>query len=158
MMNKQQDKLIKEVSRVMQEEGYSQSQLANFAGCSSSMVGMALSGKSNLKEERWRMICENIGLDYDSIVSEEHPPVSAKETDAAAIVQQSKDSCCDTAAGACNVDTIVITDKERKLCGLLGGYLLAKLEADIRIGMEMPITEVYALLRAADQMGCIAKG
>lgn len=40
-----------------------------FAGCTGAMVGNALNGKFNMSEEKWRMVCERLGLDYDGILA-----------------------------------------------------------------------------------------
>lgn len=69
-MNKQQwTNLAEAVNRAAVARGLTRKQLAMFAGCTGAMVGNALNGKFNMSEEKWRMVCERLMLDYDGILA-----------------------------------------------------------------------------------------
>ena len=69
-MNKQQwTHLAEAVNRAAVARGLTRKQLAMFAGCTGAMVGNALNGKFNMSEEKWRMVCERLMLDYDGIMA-----------------------------------------------------------------------------------------
>lgn len=69
-MNKQQwTHLAEAVTRAAVARGLTRKQLAMFAGCTGATAGNALNGKFNMSEEKWRMVCERLGLDYDGILA-----------------------------------------------------------------------------------------
>ena len=56
------------VMAAMAEQQISQNTLARKCGVGQSMISAAFLDKYELKEEKWRLICEALGLDYDAIV------------------------------------------------------------------------------------------
>lgn len=57
------------VDRAAVARGLTRKQLGMYAGCTGATIGNALNGKFNMGEERWRMVCERLELDYDGIVA-----------------------------------------------------------------------------------------
>ena len=66
-------RLASAVADAMLSKGCSTKSVAVFAGCSPSVISNALSGKYDMREERWRLVCENLGLDYDEIIKDPEP-------------------------------------------------------------------------------------
>lgn len=52
----------------MNVSGCTQKELATKIGITPAMLSMAMSEKTMMKEERWRMLCELLDLDYDEIM------------------------------------------------------------------------------------------
>ena len=69
-MSNKQARLISAVADAMLSQGFSQSNLARTSGVAQSMISAALLGKYDLKEEKWRLMCEALALDYDDIIAE----------------------------------------------------------------------------------------
>lgn len=77
-------KLRNVVQMALETRGYTQKELAAKIGITASMISAALAGKAQMKEERWRMACELLGLDYDEIMGYKVPvetiaPAEAEE-------------------------------------------------------------------------------
>ena len=69
-MSSKHEKLVAAVSDAMAAQGFTQKQVANMGGCAASMISQALNQGVTLKDERWKMICEGLGLNYDDIVAD----------------------------------------------------------------------------------------
>lgn len=67
-MSNKQARLICAVKDAMEAKGIKASELARACGCTPSMISMALSGKSPMRDERWRICCEILDIDYDEII------------------------------------------------------------------------------------------
>lgn len=68
-MGNKQAALIAEVKSAMDDQGVTMTELARVSGSSLSGMSNALAGRSQMREERWRICCEHLGLDYDEIVN-----------------------------------------------------------------------------------------
>ena len=69
-MSHKQARLITAVRDAMENKGIRIADLARACGCTSSLISTAMSGKGQMREERWRMCCEYLGLDYEEIVAD----------------------------------------------------------------------------------------
>lgn len=59
--------------------GYTQKEVAAKINITEGALSMALKGKTGMREERWRMVCEMLGLDFDELMGYKEP--SAPEAD-----------------------------------------------------------------------------
>lgn len=69
-MSNKQARLIAAVKDAMEARGVKAAELARVCGCSASMISTAMSGKGQMRDERWRLCCEHLKLDYDEIVAD----------------------------------------------------------------------------------------
>ena len=72
-----QTRLVAILRDAMTAQGITQSELARHVGTSAGVISTAFSGKSQMREERWKMACEFCGVDYDKIMDREITPQSA---------------------------------------------------------------------------------
>lgn len=79
MVSTKQARLISAVADAMLAQNFSQGNLARASGVSQSMISAALCGKYNLKEEKWRLICETLALDYDQVIADPEPEEKESE-------------------------------------------------------------------------------
>lgn len=137
-----QARLIAAIRDAQEDQGVTGTELSRRAGTSQSVISQALGGKANMNEEKWRMCCEALGLDYDDIVAGLAPQTATPDPEPAAEVQQTDPVRCGVAA------------LEEKTCDPLGDsplvarYLTGKLREDITRGTEMSLEDLYTLLRA----------
>lgn len=135
------EKLCTAVQEAMAAQNFTQKQVATFAGISSSMISTAFNQGIPLKEERWRMICEGLALDYDAIVD-----------DTSALDDTEAPAAAPSGGGE---DTVNLKDETPELVAkdtenhTVGRYLLKHLEEDVRHGTDMPLIELRDLLNAA---------
>ena len=69
-MSSKHARLVAAVADAMAAQGFTQKQVATMAGCTQSMLSQALNQGMTLKDERWKLICEGLGLDYDEIIAD----------------------------------------------------------------------------------------
>lgn len=72
-MSSKQAKLVAAIGDAMRAQGFSQNNLARTSGVSQSMISAALRGEYDLKEEKWRLLCETLALDYECIIAGPDP-------------------------------------------------------------------------------------
>lgn len=107
------------------------------SGVSQSMISAALCGKYDLKEEKWRMICETLALDYDVIIADPEP---IHDTPAAPVQEDPAEPVEDPA------EAPDIKDDEKHVMDIVARYLARKLAEDIRAGTDLGLDELYHLL------------
>lgn len=78
-MSNKQARLVAAVADTMAAKSISQSTLARKSGVAQSMISAAILGKYDLKEEKWRLICEALELDYDDIIADAEPSETEEE-------------------------------------------------------------------------------
>lgn len=138
-MTEKQNRLIRAIREAQAAGGYQQKQLAAMAGTSPGTLSSSLSGNGTMSEEKWRLLCEGLALDYDAIVAEENPQrfnhgIPAEEEQPATTAE-------DVYINA----EIVRADLARETC-IVAKYLAGKLREDLSKGTEMPLEDVYTLL------------
>lgn len=101
------------------------------------MISAALLGKYDLKEEKWRLICEALAIDYDIIVSGPEP---IHDTPAAPMQEDIEEPAEDTE------EAPGINDDEKHVMDIVARYLARKLAEDIRTGTDLGLDELYHLL------------
>lgn len=149
-MSSKQARLVAAISDAMAAQKFGQNNLARASGVAQSMISAALQGKYDLKEEKWRLLCEALALDYDEIISDPETahaameqateePSAADESprEAAAAVQQQEAPCCGNA---------VPCEPVKIGGGIVAEYLESKLQEDLRAGTEMPLEALHVLL------------
>lgn len=65
MTRYQQQVLTDAIRTAAENQGIKQAELARVAGTSAGNVSYAMACKSNMSEEKWRLICEHVGVDFD---------------------------------------------------------------------------------------------
>lgn len=69
-MSTKQARLVAAITDAMEAKMISQNTLGRKSGVAQSMISAAILGKYDLKEEKWRLICEALELDYDDIIAD----------------------------------------------------------------------------------------
>lgn len=130
-------RLAAAVADAMAAQNFSQNNLSRVSGVGQSMISAALLGKYDLKEEKWRMICEALALDYDGIIADPEPeriPVEDPSDPADDIVEPAEEE----------IDHM--DDEEKHVLELAGRYMAAKLREDISRGTDMSLEDLFHLL------------
>lgn len=134
-------RLAASVQIAMQQQSFTQANLSRVSGVGQSMISAALLGKYDLKEEKWRLICEALAIDYDTIVSGPEPE---RDTPAAPVQDDSTETVEDPVEDPAE-DPDVNAD-EKHVMDIVARYLARKLAEDIRAGTDMGLDELYHLL------------
>lgn len=77
-MSTKQARLVAAITDAMEAQMISQNTLGRKSGVAQSMISAAILGKYDLKEEKWRLICEALELDYDEIIADPEPSEPAE--------------------------------------------------------------------------------
>lgn len=140
-MSNKQIRLISAVKDAMERRGVNGAELARHLGVTNSMVSIALAGKSSLREERWKMACEYLNIDYDDIVN-----------DLPGVSQDSEEDNDGKHAMANDIPsqlaTSAETEKLRSDNMILAAYAKKHLSEDIKNGMDIGIWDLRILLNA----------
>lgn len=72
-MTKKHARLASAVADAMLAQGFTQKQVATAAGITQSALSSAIAGRYDIKEENWKMICENLGLCYEDVIADPEP-------------------------------------------------------------------------------------
>lgn len=67
------EELVRRIREAIQTQGLLQKDIASHCGMTPAMLSCALSGKSNMREERWRLACEYCGIDFDAVMGYKKP-------------------------------------------------------------------------------------
>lgn len=152
-MSGKQERLAAAVRTEMEKRGVSQSYLMRRTGIPQSTISAILLGKYDVNEEKWRMICEELDLDYDAIVAEAVPlpaddpeEIPCDATPIASSVAQTEEPSCEIPTS----DEAQAQDKGQ--AALVAEYLAAKLKEDIVRGTDMALETLYALLTHVKDM------
>ena len=129
-MSTKQARLIAAVRDAMEAQGVKGVDLARATGHSAGTISMAISGKGQIRDEKWRLICEHLHLDYDEIVSD--LPAQAEDTDAG--------------EQATKTDTPSPREDYEMFC--LAAYARKCLEEDIKRGIDISFGNLRALVLA----------
>lgn len=79
-MRNKHERLVSAVTDAREAQGLTWKQVAMFAGVSQGTISAVVNQGYQLKDERWKMICEHMGLDYEAIVSDDEQIIS-EDTD-----------------------------------------------------------------------------
>ena len=158
-MSSKHARLVAAVVDAMEAQGFTQKQVATMGGCTQSMLSQAINQGVTMKDERWRLICEGLGLDYDEIVSdltaererftlrEETPVVKAEDHQAAPVENCGRDTEVPLSDAHATED-----DEAARANRVLTSYLAGHLKEDVRKGMDIPLEDLYILLDTCKKM------
>ena len=157
-MTKKHARLAAAVNDAMLAKDLTQRQLAAMIGIPASALGNALSGKYDMREERWRMACEALGLSYDDLIADpvEDPVLIAPVDELASAVSEDsrdgEDVPVPPVIESAEDEPLELNADERRVLDVTSRYLVRKLKEDIRKGMEMPLDDLYILLDVCKKM------
>lgn len=157
-------RLASAVADAMLAQGFTQKQVATVAGITQSALCQALSGKYDIKEERWRMICENLGLCYEDVIADPvEDPVLIEPVDelAGAVSEDSRDGAdvpVPPVIESAEDEPLELNADERRVLDVTSRYLVRHLKEDIRKGMDISLEDLYLLLDACKNMQRVVKG
>lgn len=120
------------VQMATETHGYTQKELAAKIGITAGMLSQSLAGKAQMKEERWRMACELLGLDYDEIMGYKVPvetiaPAEAEEEIAPDEMQQPEETANTVNPVENQADDGIdqrLVDNMRIMCAYVEGKIL----------------------------------
>lgn len=130
-----QAKLIEAIRKAQEEGGYQQKDLARMAGTSQGNLSQALSGKYGMSEEKWRLLCESLMLDYDAVVADDPPPAAASP------ITEGEKQMGHPVEALAKKNAMVIRE-----AFVVADYIASKLEEDLRGGTQMPLEDIRVLL------------
>ena len=144
-MGDRQQRLLKAVRDEMFAQGLTNKQMAAAIGTSYGHWSMTINGQHNMTEEKWRMACEKLGLDYDAIIMEKTEQAPAEEKQGEPDVEPEQEEAPGSeAVDDLTYDNIVLAD-----------YALEKLRLDIKKGTDMQPKRLYELMRAIERSGAM---
>lgn len=152
-MTKKHARLASAVADAMLAQGFTQKQVATAAGITQSALSSAISGRYDIKEENWKMICENLGLCYEDVIAEPEPeaaPPAIEEIGGGTAVPV-------IAKEAGKMDALVFNEEERRLLDVVARYMAGHLKEDIRKGVDISLDDLYTLLDVCKRMQCAAE-
>lgn len=151
-MTEKHKRLANAVNDAMLAQGFNMKQVAAFAGCTESNISNALSGKYDMREERWRLVCENLGLDYDQIVADPEPEVPPFLPDPVEETRGGGTAVPLSEDEPENEEDLLLNDAERKTLAVAARYMASHLKTDIRIGMDISLEDLYTLMTFCKKM------
>ena len=165
-MSTKQARLVAAIADAMEAQGISQNTLGRKSGVAQSMISAAILGKYDLKEEKWRLLCEALGLDYDKIVDD--PEVETPHQSAAADSfpsrgslegeeeilpsEETRGTAVLLSAEQTHEEALAFNEKERHLLCVTARYLAGHLKEDVRKGMDISLEDLHTLLTVCKRM------
>ena len=80
MTRKQQAALAAQIRTAAETQGIKHKEVALKAGTSASTLCSALACNGSMSEEKWRLACECVGVDYDAVLAENAGPATEPAT------------------------------------------------------------------------------
>ena len=158
-MSSKHARLVAAVVDDMEAQGFTQKQVATMGGCTQSMLSQAINQGVTMKDERWKLICEGLGLDYDEIVADlpaERERFTLRKETPAVKTENRQAAPVKNFGGATDVplsDTHTTEDDEAARANrVLTSYLAGHLKEDVRKGMDIPLEDLYILLDTCKKM------
>lgn len=154
-MSTKQARLVAAITAAMESQGISQNELSRKTGISQGAISTAILGKYNPKEEKWRLICEALELDYDEIIADPEPSEPAEtaapspEIGGVTAVPLSKEQEPE--------EDLSLNDEERRLMDVTARYLAGHLKEDVRKGMDISLEDLHTLLTVCKRMQAAAE-
>ncbi|MGN1369544.1 MAG: helix-turn-helix domain-containing protein [Aristaeellaceae bacterium] len=151
-MSNKQARLVAAIADAMEAQGISQSALGRKTGVPQSMISAAMLGKYDLKEEKWRMICEALALDYDEIIADtetveaEAPGQACEQEDEQETEDVPEDVMDDLPEDAVEDVPDDLLERSKRCIDVVTRYIVRKLREDVSKGTDMPLDELYILL------------
>lgn len=154
-MSSKHARLVAAVSDAKEAQGFTWKQIATMGGVTQGTISSVINQGVTMKDERWKLICEGLGLDYDEIVADMPVAAALSPADAGALpegeplkdaaeVQQDAPVCCDNAAD----DGLLTIRADRDSLFLLAMYTEGRLAKDIEAGMKVDPMKLWGILDA----------
>lgn len=162
-MSIKQARLIAAVRDAQEAQGVTGKELAVAAGTSQGTISTALGGKAGMSEQKWRMVCERLGLDYDEVVADpEEPtaqepaaqehlplilpvPVAARQTEQEPTEPVNASKPSEVSPEEAPEDDPADEDVRRR-CEVLARYLAKNIKRDLEGGTDMSLEDIWTLL------------
>ena len=149
-MTEKQERLIRAIRGAQEAGGYMQKQLAAMACTSPGTLSYALSGQGTMSEEKWRLLCEGLALDYEAIMAEDKPkrftfadtPGETPHHMPEAAVQENPVE----EAPVAYVNAEKVRADLAREADVVAKYLAGKLREDLTSGTDMALEDVYTLM------------
>lgn len=152
-MSSKHARLVAAVTDAMAAQGFTQKQVATMGGCTQGMLSQAINQGVTMKDERWRLICEGLGLDYDEIVSDlpaERERFTLREAPAAVHAEEHHASepaeNCGEKEEPAMEEPRSSADKDNLF--LLAMYAEGRIAKDIEEGMKVDPMKLWGILDA----------
>lgn len=151
MTSNQHARLVAAVSDAKEAQGFNWKQIATMGGVQQSAISNAINNGVQIKEERWRMICEGLGLDYDEIIAEPETPTPSLHEgeshcepapEAKINIGEEREKALDKLKG------LVTIKADGESLFLLAMYAEGRLADDIEAGMKVDPMKLWAILDA----------
>lgn len=100
-MSSKHARLVAAVSDAKEAQGFTWKQIAIMAGVTQGTISCVINQGVTMKDERWKLICEGLGLDYDDIVADmpvERERFTLREKDSS---ESPQEGCCIPHGGEC---------------------------------------------------------
>ena len=145
-----QEKLIKAIREAQEAGGYMQKQLATIAGTSAGNLCSVLNGNGSMSEEKWRLLCEGLALDYDVIVAEDKPQrftlSEAPETTPPPVQEPVAHEQTVEEVQPVPVSIPLMRADLAREADVVAKYIAGKIREDLSKGTDMPLDDVYTIL------------
>lgn len=180
-MSTKQARLVAAITAAMEAKMISQNELSRKTGISQGAISTAILGKYNPKEEKWRLICEALELDYDDIIADAEPSETAEA--AAPYPEIGGDTAVPLSKEQEPEEDLVLNDEERRrhevglrptsdsdclqsqseacdgrdvwrgpMMDVTARYLAGHLKEDVRKGMDISLEDLHTLLTVCKRM------
>lgn len=155
-MSSKHARLVAAVSDAKEAQGFTWKQIATMGGVTQGTISSVINQGVTMKDERWKLICEGLGLDYDEIVADMPEPgkplpiadagipAKGEALEDAAKVKQNEGTCCDSA----EENGLVNVQANRDSLFLLARYTEGRLAEDIEAGMKVDPMKLWGILDA----------
>lgn len=143
-MSNKQARLIAAIKDALAAQGVTVSELARASGSSISTISGALSGKTQMRDERWRMCCEHLHLDYDEIIADMSQKNDAEGQELGELPDMEKLRELSSPMHKMMADN----EQLQKDNMVLAAYAARHLREDIKAGMDIGIQDLRILLNA----------
>lgn len=167
-MSTNQARLVAAITDAMEAKGISQNTLGRKSGVAQSMISAAILGKYDLKEEKWRLICEALELEYDEIIADAELPPSSPNGESTSLERAAgKTPDAEEIRGGTVIplsaeqkleEDLVLNEEERRLMNVTARYLAGHLKEDVRKGMDISLEDLHTLLTVCKRMQEAAEG
>ena len=154
-MSSKHERLVSAISDARETQGFTWKQVAMFAGVSQGTISAVVNQGYQLKDERWKMICEHMGLNYEEIVSDAEPIIA---NDAAEKPPEEKNQQ-EQPSEECGGDkwSLLSKSEDSHLMDVAARYMASHLKEDVLRGMDVSLEDLHALLTVCKRLQAAAE-
>lgn len=147
-MSTKQARLIAAIKDALADQGVTVSEMARASGSSISTISGALSGKTQMRDERWRMCCEHLHLDYDEIIADMPQKNETEEQKMEELPDMETVRKLGSPMLRENEKLMAENEQMRADNMVLAAYAAKHIREDIKKGMDIGIQDLRILLNA----------